>query len=407
MIKEIFELQNPWRQQRDYPFLQKPRDILTPLQENIDNNKAIGIIGSRQVGKSSVLFLLIRHLLRERNVPQEQIFYFNLDDLKLHELFANIPEFLHFIGKDSAKRRYVFIDEAQRLNNPGLFLKEIYDLNLNIKIFFSGSSQLELRSKTREHLVGRARIFQLHRLSFREYLQFNTPITPRQALEEILVYGGYPEVALERDPLQKKLLIKDIYQSYVEKDITDFLKIDNVLAFNNLVKLLAVQTGNLLNRENLAKSLRIGRPVIEKYLDILESTFIIKRIYPFHRNYKKEITKTPKIYFLDSGLRNFVINNFNPPELRPDLGTLFENFYLHELLCSDFHGLRKINFWRTTNQVEIDFIVQDEERLRAIEVKWSGRGQPRSFRTIKRYYPEIETQVITSLNYINYAVEEK
>jgi len=401
MIKEIFELQNPWRLRSDYVFTQKPRLILNVLFENIDNDKIIGIIGSRQVGKSSVLYLLIRHLLQERKISANDIFYFNLDDLKLHELFQNIPDFLNFIGKSSQKRRYIFIDEAQRLSNPGLFLKEIYDLKFNLKIFFTGSSHLELKSKTREYLVGRARTFELQRLSFQEYLQFNAPITPQEVLNEMLVYGSYPEVALERTPMQKKMLIKDIFQTYVEKDITDFLKIENIQAFNNLVKLLALQSGKLMNLESLAKALRVGRTLVEKYVQILESTFIVRRIYPFYRNYKKEIIKTPKIYFLDLGLRNFVLDNFNPVNFREDVGTLFENFYFIELLANDPYRLKKINFWRTTNQTEIDFIIQGEQEFTAIEVKWDKATKPRSFKTIKQFYPEITTRVITQRDFLS------
>jgi len=214
-------------------------------------------------------------------------------------------------------------------------------------------------------------------------------------LEESLIFGSYPAVALERGSTAKKLSIKDIYQSYVEKDLVDFLKIKNVDAFNRLLILLANQIGDLLNVDNLSKSLRISRHETEKYLSILESTFIIKRIYPFHRNYKKEITKTPKIYFMDLGLRNFVINNFNELALRNDHGALFENFYLLELLKSDYYSLNKINFWRTTNQTEIDFIVTEEDSMKAFEVKWDKATRPKSFQTFNAYYPGVDTSVIT------------
>lgn len=400
MIKDIFELQNPWRQQPDCQFTQKPRDILNALLDNIDNDKIIGIIGSRQVGKSSVLYLLIRHLLFERKISPADIFYFNLDDLKLHELFENVPDFLNFIGKSDSPRRHVFIDEAQRLPSPGLFLKEIHDLQLNLKIFYSGSSHLELKSKTREYLVGRSRTFELQRLSFEEYMQFNAPITPQEALNEMLIYGAYPEVSLERNPTQKKLLIKDIFQTYVEKDIVDFSRIENVQAFNNLVKLVAMQSGKLLNLDSLSKALRLGRTLIEKYIQILESTFVVRRIYPFYRNYKKEIIKTPKIYFLDLGLRNFILNNFNAVEFREDAGILFENLYLLQLLALDIYNSKKINYWRTTNGTEIDFIVQGEDEFSAIEVKWDKDTAPRSFKTIKQYYPGITTRVVTRRHFL-------
>lgn len=397
MIKEIFELQNPWRKISGYVFDLREREILSCILDQLDNKKIIGLIGSRQVGKSSLVYLIIRHLI-ENKIDIRNVFYFNLDDLKLQELFNHLPEFIQFIG-ESNEKKYIFIDEIQRLQNPGLFLKELYDLGRNIKIIYSGSSQLEIKSKLKEHLVGRERQFIIHRLSFSEYLAFNSPITKKQAFEEMLIYGAYPEIALQRDRTEKKLAIKDIYQSYIQKDITEFLNIGNTQAFNHLLVLLANQSGNLLKIENLSKSLKISRNEVEKNIQILEQTFIIKRIYPFFKNYKKEITKTPKVFFMDLGLKNYVLNNFNNLILRNDQGALFENFFLMELLTGDHFSLNKINFWRTTNQTEIDFILTMETGLEAIEIKWNKDTPPKSFQTIRKYYPEITTRVVTRKAY--------
>ncbi|ODS30086.1 MAG: hypothetical protein SCARUB_04802 [Candidatus Scalindua rubra] len=398
MLREIFQLQNPWRFQKGYLFDFKTRKILPELIKNLTNKKIIGIVGSRQVGKSSLIYLIIDHLIRS-GIKKEYIFYFNLDDLKLHELFQNIAEFVHFIGKDT-ETKYIFIDEIQRLTNPGLFLKEIYDLNLNLKIFYSGSSQLEIRSKLKEHLVGRARQFGLQRLSFEEYLNFRKPITKRDALNDCLIYGTYPGVVQEENINERKLSIKDIYQSYIEKDVVDFLKISNIPAFNKLLVLLSNQNSKLLNINSLSKVLKITRKEVEKYIAVLEHTFVIKLIYPFFKNYKKEITKTPKIYFLDLGLRNFIINNFNTLDLRNDVGGLFENFYFLELLNKDVYGFNKINFWRTTNQTEIDFIITEPEQVKAVEVKFQRTSLPKSFQTIKRYYPEIKTSLVSQNDFV-------
>ena len=397
MMRRIFELQNPWRKQ-PFSFRLKKRSILPILQDNLTNPKIIGLLGSRQVGKSSLIYLLIQHL-QELQIANRDIFYFNLDDLKLHELFRNLPDFLEFIQSGTVTK-YIFIDEIQRLENPGLFLKELYDLRRNIKIIYSGSSQIEIRTKLKEHLVGRARQFIIHQLSFAEIMEFCAPTTRSIALEEALIYGGYPGVVLESDKLEKQLVIKDIYQSYIEKDVADFLRIDNIETFNKLLILLANQIGDLLNIENLARTLRAPRKEIEKYLTILEHTFVSKRIYPFHRNYKKELSKTPKIYLLDLGLRNFILNNFTPIELRPDTGSLFENFYLNELLNQDPYGLQKINFWRTTNQTEIDFIITQGQQQRAMEIKWNRESRPKSFNTLNKYYPEITPEVITRKHFL-------
>jgi predicted AAA+ superfamily ATPase len=393
MISEIFLLQNPWQKRPDYSFNLKQRTILKIIQQNLKNELILGLIGSRQVGKSSILFLLIEQLLKDKVNPSN-IFYFNLDDLKLHELFQSIPKFIQFLGKGSVQK-YVFIDEIQRLTTPGLFLKEIFDLKLNVKIIFSGSSQLEIKAKTREHLVGRARIFQINRLSIDEYIDFAAPITKAEALHQIMIFGSYPAVAKEANSFEKKLRIRDIFQSYIQKDLIDFLQLEKVDGFNKLLVQLANQTGEMLNVHSISKSLAIKRYEIERFLNILEYTFICSRVYPFHKNYSKEITKTPKIYFLDTGLRNYILNQFQPIEERRDVGKLFETFCYNNMIVNDFYGFNKINYWRTTNQTEIDFIVQKETGIEAIEVKWNNLRIPKSFQTIHQFYPEIETKILT------------
>jgi uncharacterized protein len=398
MIKEIFLLQNPWRANTKYSFNLKRREVFDILLDNMDNELIIGLLGSRQVGKSSLLWLLIENLLNSR-ISAENIFYFNLDDIQLHTLFNAIPEFIHFLG-DNDKKKYVFLDEVQRLKSPGLFLKEVFDLKRNIKIVYSGSSQLEVRAKTKEHLAGRARTFVINRLSFDEYLNFATPITKQEALNQLLIFGSYPAVAKETASINKKLRIKDIFQSYVQKDLIDFINLRDVDVYNKFLIRVAMQTGELLNIHSISKSMGLSRSKIEEYLNILEHTFICRRIYPFHKNYGKEISKTPKFFFLDLGLRNFILNNFNDLSLRTDKGSLFENFYLTEILTKDFYSMNKINFWRTTNKTEIDFIVQDEHGLNAIEVKWSDPKLPKSFITIESLYPGIKTRVITKANYL-------
>ena len=397
MIRDIFNLQNPWRRDRNYSFPLFSRDIEPVLQDNLSHNKIVGLLGSRQVGKSSLMYRLIDYLIKS-GTAHNDIFYFNLDDLKLHELLGNIPEFIHFLGKGE-NRKYLFFDEIQRLENPGLFLKELYDLNMPFKIIYSGSSQLELKSKLREHLVGRSRIFIIHRLSLAEIGTFIGPCTGEEALFHGMIYGGYPGVCLAASPEEKKLEIKDIFQSYIKKDIIDFLRVKNPESFNKILVLAASQAGTLLGIDGIAKSLKMSRAAVINYLDILEGTFIIKRIYPFYKNYKKELTKQPKVYFLDNGLKNFILLNFNNPELRPDKGELFENLILNELTKSDHYGMNKINFWRTTNQTEIDFIIQSEAGLSALEVKWSKKVKPKSFDTFMKFYPEARCILINKDNY--------
>jgi len=397
MVSDIFKLQNPWQFNSDFKFNFFWREVLWELKENLKNEKILWIVWSRQVWKSSLMYLLIEDLIKNWT-KKEDIFYFNLDNFFLHSLFWDISDFLDFLW-DLKEKKYIFIDEVQRLKNPWIFLKEIYDLRLNIKIIYSWSSQLEIKSKVKENLVWRVRQFEIQRLSFQEILDFKKPITKNEAFEDVLTFWAYPDVVKQKSKKEKILAIRDIYQTYIEKDIVEFLKIENIEAFNKLLILLANQVWSLLNIDNISKSLRISRNEVKKYILILENTFVIKLVYPFFKNYKKEITKTPKIFFLDLWLRNFVLNNFEELNLRNDKWDLFENFYFLELLNKDFYWLNKINYWRTTNQTEIDFILQKDWKKFALETKFSSNKNVKSFKTIKEYYPEIDTKLINSTNF--------
>ncbi|MBI5754181.1 ATP-binding protein [Candidatus Peregrinibacteria bacterium] len=393
MIDTILKKQNPWWENKDLKFKIFQRDILSELIINLDNDKILALVGSRQVGKTSLLYLLIEHLLKR--VKSTDILYFNLDDFEVRGLFSSANTFLQYLQIENTTK-YVFIDEVQRLDNPGLFLKSIHDLNLNLKIIVSGSSQLELRAKLKEFLVGRLRQLEISRLTLHEMLKLSPNIPKKSILESMMLYGSYPEIAKQNNFEEKKLLLNDIYQTYLQKDVADFAKIENIDAFNKLLILLAAQIGSLLNVHHLAKTLRISTQKIISYLDILEGTFIIKRIYPFFKNYKKEISKTPKIYFMDLGLRNLLLGNWQTLELRSDQGALFKNLVFIELYNQDIYKLKRYHFWRTTNQTEIDFIIEDGSTLKAIEAKYSNNKNPKAFATFLEYYPKAITDLITS-----------
>lgn len=392
MIETILKKQNPWWEQADYKFNIFSRNIFSELINNLTNDKILALVGSRQVGKTSLLYLLIEHLLKK--VKSTDIFYFNLDDFEVQSLFTSANAFLRYIQAGNSTK-YVLIDEIQRLENPGLFLKSIHDLKLNLKIIVSGSSQLELRAKLKEFLVGRLRQLEIPRLTFSEMIKLSPNIPQKSILENMMMYGSYPEIAKQENIEEKKLLLNDIYKTYLQKDVADFAKIENIDAFNKLLILLAAQIGSLLNIHHLSKTLRISSQKIINYLDILEGTFIIKRLYPFFQNYKKEISKTPKIYFMDLGLRNLLLANWQQLELRNDQGALFENLVFLELYNQDVYKLKRYHFWRTTNQTEIDFIIEDGTNMKAIEAKYSNNKNPKSFTTFIKYYPKAVTGLIT------------
>lgn len=393
MLETILKKQNPWWKNKSFQFNIFSRNVLSELIKNLSNDKILALVGSRQVGKTSLLYLLIEHLLKI--VKSTNIFYFNLDDFEVRSLFSSGNTFLQYIQADN-EIKYVFIDEVQRLENPGIFLKSIHDLNLNLKIIVSGSSHLELRAKLKEFLVGRLRQLEIPRLTFSEMINLSPNIPQKSILESMMLYGSYPEIAKQDNVEEKKLLLNDIYQTYLQKDVADFAKIENIDAFNKLLILLAAQIGSLLNIHHLAKTLRVSARKITNYLDVLEGTFIIKRLYPFFQNYKKEISKTPKIYFMDLGLRNLLLANWQSLELRSDQGALFENLVFLELYNQDIYKLKHYHFWRTTNQTEIDFIIEDGTTLKAIEAKYSNNKNPKGFSTFKKYYPKAVTRLITS-----------
>lgn len=398
MADFILQRQNPWWETGKINFQLFPRILEKELIKNLENEKIIALVGSRQVGKTSLLYLLIENLLKT-NKPAN-ILYFNLDDITIQTLFETPEKFLQYIQIKNEKK-YIFIDEIQRLRDPGLFLKAIHDLKLNLKIIVSGSSQLELRSKLKEFLVGRIRQFEIPRLLFQEVCNLNVNIPKKNILNETLLYGTYPEIAKQKNIEEKKLLLNDIYQTYLQKDVSDFAKIEDIETFNKLLIILSSQIGGLLNTHSIAKTLRLTSHKIEKYIDILEGTFIIKRIYPFFQNYKKEITKTPKIYFLDLGLRNLLLANWQPIELREDKGKIFENFIFLELYNSDIYKQCRFHYWRTTNQTEIDFIKDKNSNLMAIETKFGeNKKSPKSFSTFKKYYPESITKIMTPDTYL-------
>jgi hypothetical protein len=400
-----FILQNPWRrgkQQIDQSF---PRTIFQSLSTSLNTKEILVLTGSRQVGKTTLMKSLIDKLLSQ-NISPSSIFYFNLDDYSLHPYFEKYTDFIDFINSEYQGFCYVFIDEIQRLNNPGIFLKLIYDLELNIKIIVSGSSSLELKSKTTEHLTGRKRVFELFPFSFTEYLStkqnhyfFEKDITNlkkfhHESLNNLLLkfiqYGGYPKAIFSDTVEEKQIELKEIFDSYIKKDVKDFLKIDNITGYNSLVKACANQVGNLINYNELSNISGLNIKTVMKYMEYLEGTYIFKRVSPWFQNSRKEISKAPKIYGFDTGLMNYITNRMNKDIYD---GSIFENFVCTELIK---YGL-DVKFWRTGSGAEVDFIINDIP----IEIK-SGHlkkdSLTKSFSNFcKKYEPE--KAIVFSANY--------
>ncbi|NIM14978.1 MAG: AAA family ATPase [Candidatus Aminicenantes bacterium] len=366
----------------------RKRALFTELIRWLDSNKIIIIKGARQVGKTTLLLYLKDHLtaLGKRTV------YISADDLMFKNVFDSPSRFFQYLKFEHhvEKDVHILIDEFQYIKDAGLFIKVLYDTakreNKNITFVVSGSSSLEI-SKNRESLTGRKVEFTLFPFSLTEalaeekkyavtfdiYSEFNDLINfysiYKDEIEGELVnflrWGGYPEVYLEADLFKKKTIFKEIISSYLEKDIAGFLRISNISAFNNMIKVLAGQIGNLVNKNELSNSLGLNYKTVEHYLDILKGTYIFSYVTPFFTNVRKELTRMPKVYIHDTGIYYYYYGldiTFDTLE-----GKVIENFVFNTLRNRYDDG---IYFYRTKDKTEIDFIIKNEKQFTPIEVKF-------------------------------------
>lgn len=353
------------------------RKIGDEIVKYLDDDFAILLYGARQVGKTFILYFLEEFLINKG----EQVFYIDLEDRRyLYEL-NNGPQNLNNLlvenGFSLEKRVYVLLDEIQYLKEPTNFLKLVVDHYKNIKIIACGSSIVEIRKKFTKALVGRTIVFDVFGLSFEEFLVFkgyNKKITPtmtkimqeelKELFEEFVIYGGYPKVALIAEKEKKEKYLLQIVDTYLKKDVRDIAEVRDIEKFNKLLEVLASQTGNILNIQEIANTCKISKQTIEKYLTILESSYIIKLVRPFHKNLRSELFKMPKVYFYDSGLANVLWLKIIPKEI---LGNIFETAIFSELVKN--FGKDNIYYWRTKDKKEIDFILKYKENIIPIETK--------------------------------------
>ncbi|OIN98759.1 hypothetical protein COY52_05015 [Candidatus Desantisbacteria bacterium CG_4_10_14_0_8_um_filter_48_22] len=394
-----------------------PRKALENIVKFLDTEEVIVLIGARQVGKTCIMRLL-QNELRKRGIDEKIIHYFDLEDTSLLKILNAGPEeflrYLSSLGADISGNLVVFIDEIQYLDNPSNFIKLLSDHHKNIKLVVSGSSTFDIRKKFKDSLAGRKIVFEIFPLDFQEFLLFRgekilydlllrnsfekiyrEKIKPdfeelkfhsekfKRLIDEFIVYGGYPRIALENNNGKKITYLAEIYNTYVKKDIKDLMRIDNPAAFNNLIKILGLQAGDLMNYDNTSIDLRMARPTLERYLFILKNTFIIEILAPYFTNKRKEIVKMPKIYFFDNGLRNAAINNFLPADSRTDTGVLVENFVFSQLI-KNLRDLEELHFWRTQSKNEIDFIISGQNPV-PVEVKYKSFKFPAVPRGMKYF----------------------
>lgn len=367
------------------------RPILNTIIENLDYKEFSVIVGPRQCGKTSILKLL-QHYCEKKS---QSVFYISLEDPEILSRVDSHPEELLAMLPTSNQKLFVLIDEIQYLKNPTNFLKYHFDFHREkIKIICTGSSAFYIDQKFKDSLAGRKQIYNLYTLSFEEFIFFKTGDSKlfselaeirkrddynslqikklKRLLDEYLIFGGYPAVVLAENIERKKALLMELSQSFVKRDILES-GIKNEEKYYFLLKMLAAQTGNLLNTNQLSNSLQLSTTAIENYINTLRKTFHIQLIRPFFRNLKKELTKMPIAYFNDLGMRNILLNQFQTVDFRIDKGELIENFVFLQL--RNKYIPEEIRFWRTADGNEVDFVVSTEfEKGFAIECKFDERN---------------------------------
>lgn len=364
------------------------RIIENTIQKRLNDNKAIIILGARQVGKTT----LIKNLFNNENT-----LWLNGDESDTRAMLENVTstQLKAIIGKNKT----LVIDEAQRIKNIGLCIKLITDNITDVKVIATGSSAFELSNKINEPLTGRKWEFNLFPLSFAEMVNHTSLIEERRLLEHRLIYGYYPDVVNNAGDEQN--ILKQLTDSYLYKDLFVWENIHKPDRMEKLVQALAFQIGSEVSFNELGKLTGLDNETVEKYISLLEKAYIIFRLGSFSRNLRSELKKSRKIYFYDNGIRNAIIKQFNPAGLRQDIGALWENFLISERIKYLMYNQIYTNqyFWRTTSQQEIDYIEERNGTLYAFEFKWNENKTARFPKTFTETYKNSETECITKQNF--------
>ena len=358
------------------------RRVFSKLEEHLTSDQMTVLIGPRQVGKT----YLMNELKKKLDAEGQKTVWLNLDSEEDKKRLASQADLLSYIELQvGRKRAVVFIDEIQRIKDAGLFLKGIFDMQTPYKFIVSGSGSLELKAKIPESMAGRKQLFIIDPVSFEEFVNFKTNYQyedrlndffrleegkTTRLLSEYIVFGGYPRIVLAETASIKQADMQEIYRSYIDRDIHDLLHLEKTEAFTNLLKIIASQIGSLVNVAELASTVGIDKKTIKQYLYYLEKTFIITKVTPYFRNTRSEITKSPIYYFVDIGLRNWLLGLFGLHEIPSPLsGYLFENVVFNTLRNQIELSPIKIHFWRTKDQAEVDFIIEKGLEVIPVEVK--------------------------------------
>lgn len=385
--------------------------MLTALQAHLNKPEVTLIIWPRQVGKTT----LMKQLKTSLDSKKEKTLFLNLDVERDKQFFESQEKLLQKIRLEIGDSGFVFIDEIQKKSDAGVFLKGMYDQDVPYKFIVSGSGSLELKEKIHESLAGRKRMFECFPISFLEFIHFKTNYKFEHKLQdffmleqektlnyliEYLNFWGYPRVVLEKEFSEKQAIIDEIFKSYVMKDISALMNIDKPEAFILMIKILASQDGQLLNYGKLANQIGISEPTLKQYLYYAINTYAIKQLSPFFRNKQKEILKANTIYFNDLGLRNYSIGLMWTLDNPASLWFVFQNF-VYKLLYERYYTTPvQIKFWRTTDQAEVDFIVENGRDITPVEVKYSHFQKPEISKSLRSFCDKYQPKeaILVNLN---------
>lgn len=369
------------------------RAIQDQIEKRFFKGKAIIIYGARRVGKTT----LIKEIQKKYSTNSV---YYNCDEPDIREMFTDVTstELKLLLGS----KRIIFLDEAQRVKNIGISLKLLVDNYPHSQIIATGSSSFDLSNEAVEPLTGRKYEFFLHTFSFEELGAIYSPLELKRTLERRILFGIYPEVVFNE--VEAENIIKEISRSYLFKDVLQYQQIKNPELLEKLLQALALQIANEVSYNELANLLGIDKKTVAHYIELLEKSFVIFRLRPFSRNLRQELTKLRKIYFYDTGIRNALINNFNPFSLRQDVSNLWENFLIAERAKhNNNHCLdKRLFFWRTHQQQEIDYLEEEKGAMSGFEFKWK-KEKFRAPAVFLKSYPKSKVVLVNQNNWQDFA----
>ena len=375
------------------------RDLQSVLDSKIGNGKVLVLIGPRQVGKTT----LLKNMLAQ-SAFSDSVQYWNCDESDVRAMLAEASsaKLKPLVGQS----KFIVIDEAQRVKDIGLTIKLLHDNFTDVQFAVTGSSSLDLSNTINEPLTGRKFEYNLFPFSTNELVSHSSLLEEMRNLESRLVYGFYPDVV--NNPGSEKEILSNIVSSYLYKDVFEFQDIRKPAVIEKLVQALALQIGSEVSFNELSNLLGIDSLTVSRYIDLLEKAYVIFHLHSYSRNVRNELKKSIKIYFYDNGVRNAVLSNFSPCNLRGDIGSLWENFLISERVKNNaFHNRKsKYYFWRTTQKQEIDFIEEKDGTLEAFEFKYnSKKANVKCPLTFANNYPEIPFSVVTKENYVEFVTE--